>query len=116
MLQNKTDQLGRESELHGIPGLIFLIIKTCCGTFRRFCTDTTESFEFCFAGSEPDDVYGSGMVFYNVLFLDDELFTLRLSLFAFLSLSVPIESTNVTSIFAMLESPRRFCTSPNFCN
>lgn len=52
--------------------------------------------------------------FIMFLFLDDELFTLHLSLFAFFS--VPIKSTNVSSIFAMLESPRRFCTSPNFCN
>lgn len=82
-----------------------------------FCTGTKESFGFCFNGFENADVYDSGMVFYNVLFLDDELFTLHLSLFAFFfSLSVPIKSTNVDSIFAMLESPRRFCTSPNFCN
>lgn len=52
--------------------------------------------------------------FIMFLFLDNELFTLHLSLSAFLS--VPIKSTNVNSIFAMLESPRRFCTSPNFCN
>lgn len=60
-----------------------------------------------------NDVYDSGMVFYNVLFLDDKLFTLHSSVFA---IFVPTESTNVNSIFAMLESPRRFCTSQNFCN
>lgn len=51
--------------------------------------------------------------FIRFLFLD-KLFTLHLSLFVFSS--VQIKSTNVNSIFAMLESPRRFCTSPNFCN
>lgn len=29
---------------------------------------------------------------------------------------VPTESTNVNSIFAMLESRWRFCTYQNFCN
>lgn len=39
----------------------------------------------------------------------------RLLFFFFLP-PVPIESTNVNSIFAMLESPWRFCTSQNFYN
>lgn len=49
----------------------FLRIRTCCGTFQwfcseTFCTENKESFDFCFNGFENADVYDSGMVFYNV--------------------------------------------------
>lgn len=62
-----------------------------------------------------NDVYDGGMVFYKRLFLDNKLFTLHSSVFAiFFFFFVPSKSTN--SIFAMLESPWRFCTDQNFCN
>lgn len=66
-----------------------------------FCTGTKESFGFCFNGFENADVYDSGMVFYNVLFLDDELFTLHLSLFAFFFLSL-FQSKVLMSILSLL--------------
>lgn len=47
-----------------------------------------------------------------MFFFLDELFTLHLSLFAFPS--VPIESTNVTSVFAMLESLQGFVLLQTF--
>lgn len=62
--------------------------------------------EFCSGGFETAAVYDGGMVFYNVfLFLFDQLFTLRLSLFAFFFSSPPLTLRSdqvLTSILSLL--------------
>lgn len=114
----------KRSQLHGIPGLITLKVlltrthgaarfrSLTQNVFQKFCTEAKDYFDVCFNTVVGDwtvpqrhyfnDVYDSGMVFYNVLFLDEKLFTLHSSVFA---IFCSYKSTNVNSIFAMLESP-----------
>lgn len=61
-----------------------------------------------------NNVYDSRMVFYNVLFLEKKLFTLHSGVLVIVF--VFSESTNVKSIFAMSESPCRFCICQIFYN
>lgn len=127
----------KPSQLHGIPGLILLtawythththtLLDISEILFRMFLVLKKKKFVLklktiltlvliqsaviglSHKDTISNDVYDSGMVFYNVLFVDDKLFTLHWSVFA---IFVPTESTNVNSIFAMSESPWRFCTS-----
>lgn len=71
---------------------MFLVLNT-------FCTEAKDYFEVALIqraviglyhkDTISDDVYDSGMVFYNVLFLDDKLFTLHSSVFAIFVLFLP---------------------------
>lgn len=134
-LWNKLTSWHSRSHLVAITAPSAWYVHTCRWIIQRFCSACYVSFFFFkywswkllkFAliqsavlglshkDTISNDVYDGGMVFYKRLFLDNKLFTLHSSVFAIFSFFVPSKSTN--SIFAMLESPWRFCTDQNFCN
>lgn len=125
------------SQLHGIPGLILLTAwyAQAVGHFRGFVKKKKKEkkdfvlklktiLKFALIQSAviglyhkdtiSNDVYDSRMVFYNVFVFRWQAFYTAFKCVCYFF--VPIESTNVNSIFAMFESPWRFCTSQNFCN
>lgn len=61
-----------------------------------------------------NDVYDSGMVFYNVLFLDDEAFYTAFECVCYL-VFLPKVLTLILSLLCR-RALERFCTSQNFCN
>lgn len=61
-----------------------------------------------------DDVYDGGMVFYNVFVFRRQAFYTAFKCVCYVSFLS--RGPMLNSTFAMSESPRRFCTPPNFCN
>lgn len=64
---------------------MFLVLKIFVlklKTILKFALIQSAVIELYYKDTISNDVYDSGMVFYNVLFLDDKLFTLHSSVFA----------------------------------